>query len=91
MYLYTGHHSYNNLNSLYWKETKNFDNFCSAHITGGSYTGGNLALPDQSTFIIEDTFFGDGVSLEANHHCNVGLTGGKLGILCSLIISFRAF
>ena len=55
----------------------NFKNGCSAHITGGSYAGGNLALPDQSTFLIEDTFFGDGVSFEANHHCNVGTTGGK--------------
>ena len=62
---------------MYWKETVNFKNGCSAHITGSSYAGGNLALPDQSTFIIEDTLFGDGVSFEANHHCNVGTTGGK--------------
>eukprot|EP00957_Ditylum_brightwellii_P208082 15355772-Ditylum_brightwellii.AAC.1 len=37
-----------------------------------------MALPDQGTFIIEDTTFGDGVMLEANHHCNVGTTG----VLC---------
>lgn len=34
--------------------------------------------PDQSTFIMEDTWFGDGVQLEANHHCMVGVTG----VLC---------
>ncbi len=59
-----------------WKETKNFANGCSAHITGSSYARGNMALPDQATFIIENTEFGDGTSLEANHHCGVGYTGG---------------
>mmetsp|Transcript_32276 Transcript_32276/g.67849 ORF Transcript_32276/g.67849 Transcript_32276/m.67849 type:complete len:1275 (+) Transcript_32276:77-3901(+) len=75
---YNGHHSYDSLSSLYWKETKNFQNGCSAHVTSSSYAGGNLALPDQATFLIENTLFGQGVSLEANHHCNVGTTG----ILC---------
>ena len=37
-----------------------------------------MALPDQSTFIIENTTFDEDVSLEANHHCNVGVTG----VLC---------
>ena len=37
-----------------------------------------MALPDQATFLIENTVFGRGVSLEANHHCNVGTTG----VLC---------
>ncbi len=37
-----------------------------------------MALPDQATFLIEDTVFGDQVSLEANHHCNEGTTG----VLC---------
>jgi hypothetical protein len=37
-----------------------------------------MALPDQATFIIESTTFGDGVSFEANHHCAVGTTG----VLC---------
>ena len=37
-----------------------------------------MALPDQGTFIIEHTTFEDSVSLEANHHCNVGVTG----VLC---------
>ena len=76
---YNGHHSYDNNNLLYWKETKNFNNGCSAHITGSSYARGNVALPDQATFLIENTIFGQGVQLEANHHCNVGSTG----VLCS--------
>jgi hypothetical protein len=59
-----------------WKETKNFANGCSAHITGSNYAKGNIALPDQATFIIEHTQFGDSVSLEANHHCGVRSTGG---------------
>ena len=40
---YNGHQSYNNLQLIYWKETKNFENGCSAHITGGSYASGNMA------------------------------------------------
>ena len=76
---YNGHHSFGNNELIYWKETKNFANGCSAHISGGTYSDGNMALPDQATFIIENTSIGDGVSLEANHHCNVGVTG----VLCS--------
>jgi hypothetical protein len=75
---YNGHQSHGNLNLLYWKETSNFHNGCSAHLTGGSYSQGNMALPDHATFLVENTVFGRGVSLEANHHCNVGVTG----ILC---------
>ena len=66
------------MNNLYWKETKNFNNGCSAHITGGSYANGNLGLPDQGTFLIENSVFGNGAQLEANHHCGVGETG----VLC---------
>lgn len=32
---YHGHASYDNNELIYWKETKNFANGCSAHITGG--------------------------------------------------------
>ena len=37
-----------------------------------------MALPDQATFILENTLIGEGVKLEANHHCNEGTTG----VLC---------
>jgi hypothetical protein len=37
-----------------------------------------MAFPDVGTFIIEDTTFGDDVTFEPNHHCNVGTTG----VLC---------
>ena len=77
---YSGHHSYASIELMYWKVTKGFDNGCSAHITGSSYESGNLALPDQSTFIIERSTFGNGVSFEANHHCDVGTTGGEIVI-----------
>ena len=70
-----GHVSYNNNNLIYWKETKNFADGCSAHISEGYYAHGTMALPDQSTFIIERTTFDAWVVLEANHHCNVGVTG----------------
>lgn len=72
---YKGHASLNNNNLIYWKETKNFDDSCSAHISGSYYVNGNMALPDQATFIIEDSVFGDNVGFEANHHCHVGTTG----------------
>ena len=72
---YKNHASLNNLNLMYWKETKNFDDDCSAHITSSYYENGNMALPDQATFIIENTIFGDNVNIEANHHCQVGVTG----------------
>ena len=72
---YHGHRSYDSANLMYWKETKNFENGCSAHISGSFFADGNVALPDQSTFIIENSTFGDNVSLEANHHCGVGHTG----------------
>ena len=34
-----------------------------------------MAFPDVGTFIIEESSFGDGVTFEPNHHCNVGTTG----------------
>ena len=72
---YNGHHSTDSNNLLYWKETKNFENGCGSHVVNGYYAKGTVALPDQSSFIIEDTVFGDGILLEASHHCNVGITG----------------
>lgn len=72
---YHNHVSYNNLNLIYWKSTKNFANGCGAHISGGSFSGGNMALPDQGAFVIEQATFTGHVSLESNHHCNVGVTG----------------
>mmetsp|Transcript_7462 Transcript_7462/g.10983 ORF Transcript_7462/g.10983 Transcript_7462/m.10983 type:complete len:1688 (-) Transcript_7462:558-5621(-) len=75
---YVGHTSTDNSNLIYWKETKNFADGCSAHISQGYYRNGNMALPDQGTFIIEETIFDQGIHLEPNHHCNVGVTG----VLC---------
>jgi len=71
---YNGHHSVENLNLIYWKETKNFQDGCSSHIMNGHYSDGDMLLPDQATFIIDNTVIND-VSLHANHHCNVGITG----------------
>jgi hypothetical protein len=73
-----GHYSTENNELMYWKETKTFENGCGAHIVNAHYSKGNLALPDQSTFIIENTIMGEDTMMEANHHCNVGTTG----ILC---------
>jgi len=70
-----GHTSYGNNNLIYWKETKNFADGCAAHLSDGYYAHGNMALPDQGTFIIERVVFDAYVVLEANHHCNVGVTG----------------
>jgi len=70
-----GHVALENLNNLYWKETANFADGVSAHISGGWYSDGNLALPDMAGFIIENTVFTGLAQLETNHHCNVGVTG----------------
>ena len=76
---YADHVSINNNNLLYWKTTKNFHDGCSAHLSGGLFSGGNVALPDQAAFIIERTRFTGDTTIESNHHCNVGVTG----VLCS--------
>jgi hypothetical protein len=53
-----------------------FADGCASHVLGGVFDGGTMALPDQATFILEGTAFDGNVLLEANHHCNVGVTGG---------------
>ena len=103
-----GGSSINNLNLIYWKTTKNFEDGCSAHLKDGAaapvhaawacsaldaahgmvcglwrclqgyYSGGNLALPDHAAFLMENVHFDGRISLEANHHCNEGVTG----VLC---------
>jgi len=76
---YYNHISISNQNLIYWKETKNFADECTAHIQGSTYSIGNMALPSgHGTFIIEDTTFSNHVSFEHDHHCGVGATG----ILC---------
>jgi hypothetical protein len=72
---YQNHISYNNLNNIYWKETNDFSDGCSAHITNSDYQGGNIALPDMGAFIIENTVFTGSSYMEAAHHCNIGVTG----------------
>jgi len=64
-----GHTSHGNNNLIYWKETKNFADGCAAHLSDGYYAHGNMALPDQGTFIIERTVFDVYVVLEANREC----------------------
>ena len=75
---YQGHIAVNNLNNVYWKETKNFADGCSAHISNSYYADGNMALPDSAAFIIENTIFTGSSSFETNHHCNEG----PEGLLC---------
>ena len=71
---YKGHISHGNSNLIYWKETKNFKDGCSAHMSGSYYSNGQLSLPDQATIIFEDTIL-DNLHVASNHHCNVGVTG----------------
>ncbi|NKI34183.1 hypothetical protein HFP89_03260 [Wenzhouxiangella sp. XN79A] len=72
---YRNHVTIDNLNSIYWKETKTFQDGCSAHISDSHYEGGSADLPDaMGAFIIEDTTF-ENYGLRANHHCDVGVTG----------------
>jgi hypothetical protein len=45
---YYGHSSMNNLNNIYWKETKSFQDGCSAHISHSYLVNGTMALPIRS-------------------------------------------
>ena len=72
---YYGHSSMNNLNNIYWKETKSFQDGCSAHISHSYFVNGTMALPDTiGSFIIEHTTLQQ-ILLSVNHHCGIGVTG----------------
>eukprot|EP01097_Dermamoeba_algensis_P002778 TRINITY_DN2100_c0_g1_i1.p1 TRINITY_DN2100_c0_g1~~TRINITY_DN2100_c0_g1_i1.p1 ORF type:complete len:1249 (-),score=295.24 TRINITY_DN2100_c0_g1_i1:103-3849(-) len=79
---YRNHASLNNLNLIYWKETKNFADGCSSHILDSYYEGSggsNVALPGgHGTFIFENVKFSGWITFESSHHCNIGVTG----VLC---------
>jgi hypothetical protein len=67
---YRRHSAMDSLNLLYYKETKNFADGCSAHVTQSHFRGGNLALPGgHGTFVIEHTHFAGDIHLESSHHC----------------------
>jgi hypothetical protein len=67
---YRYHASLDNNNLIYWKDTKNFADGCSAHIADSYYQQGNLALPGgHGTFILENMVFNDYVQFESSHHC----------------------
>jgi hypothetical protein len=72
---YANHFSESNNCLIYWKVTKNFQDGCSAHMSGGYYSSGTMNLPDQGAIVIEDSVFENSVAFEANHHCNIGVTG----------------
>ena len=75
---YNSHVSIENNNLIYWKTSKSFADGCSALFKDGYYSKGNMALPDEGTFLFEDTVIDGPVTMEANHHCGVGTTG----VLC---------
>lgn len=75
---YMNHVSINNNNLIYWKTSKSFADGCSALFKNGYYSQGNLALPDEGTFLFENIVIDGPVTMEANHHCDVGSTG----VLC---------
>jgi hypothetical protein len=67
---YRYHSSINNLNLIYWKDTKNFQDGCSAHIADSYYEKGNLALPGgHGSFILENMVFNNQIHFESAHHC----------------------
>ena len=76
---YAHHTALESNNLMYWKTTKNAADGCSAHLRGGLFAGGNVGLPDQAAFLIEGTRFEGDTTLEADHHCDEGVTG----VLCS--------
>jgi hypothetical protein len=84
---YRFHTSIENSNLIYWKETKNFQDGCSAHISDSYYAYGNLGLPGgHGAFILENMIFNDQVHFESSHHCNAGVTGGKYMIFAFIIL-----
>ena len=76
---YKNHISFKNNNVMYWKESKNFQDGCSAHISDSYFEDGNFAFPGgHGTFVLENTIFKNKVNFESDHHCNEGVTG----VLC---------
>jgi hypothetical protein len=62
--------------SLYWKESKNVADECSAMVLDSYSKDVHYALPDvRGTMLIENTIFEGRIFFEANHHCGVGVTG----------------
>jgi hypothetical protein len=77
---YQREHQPDSLNTMYWKETKNMADGCSAHVLDSVFGHGNLALPDaRGTLLFERCSFRGRVTFMANHHCGVGVTG----LLCN--------
>ena len=72
---YLEHTAVDCLYLLYWKTSKSFADGCSAFLKDGYYRKGNIALPDQGAFLIEDVTIDGATTLEANHHCDIGVTG----------------
>eukprot|EP01051_Picozoa_sp_SAG22_P006118 SAG22_NODE_389_length_11276_cov_12.397244_6_plen_1512_part_00 len=73
---YQGHNQPQSANTMYWKETKNMADRCSAHILDSTFGHGFLSLPDaRGTVLIENSTFRGQSSFGANHHCGVGVTG----------------
>jgi hypothetical protein len=56
------------LSGLYWKNTKNMADGCSAHVKGGFFHHSNVLVPDNGAFIFELTTFNDRTSIESAHH-----------------------
>ena len=65
---YLNHVSIDNGNLIYWKTSKSFADGCSALFKDGYYSKGNMALPDDGTFLFENVVMDGPVTLEANHH-----------------------
>jgi plastocyanin len=76
---YLDHVAIDALNLVYWKTSKTPADGCSGLLKGGYYRGGNLGLPDQGAFILEELVIDGRATLESNHHCDVGSTG----VLCA--------
>ena len=79
-----GSYSHLSNNILYWKESKNMADGCSAHLLGGLFQDGNVALPDvRGTFLMDGVSFRGQITMEANHHCGAGGSGAITGLLCN--------
>jgi len=81
------HTSFNSINVLYSKDTKNFADGCSVQYKDSRFGGpGIMQLADGAATTVFDhvTFEGD-MLLQASHHCGLGVTG----LICNPVYMFQ--
>jgi len=81
------HKSFNSINIVYSKDTKNFADGCSVQYKDSYFGGpGIMQLADgAATTIFDHVTFEGNILMQASHHCGLGITG----LLCNPIYMFQ--